>query len=66
MQSHHQRSGGSREDKRILYRFRNSATRMNEAGCILEQIEYQFIFYKTQKTNIIFFTNVVKKKKTRR
>jgi hypothetical protein len=39
---------------------------MNEAGCILEQIEYQFIFYKTQKTNIIFFTNVVKKKKTRK
>jgi hypothetical protein len=36
---------------------------MNETDCILEQSEYQFIFYKTQKTNVIFFTNVVKKKK---
>jgi len=39
---------------------------MNETGCISEQSEYQLIFYKTQKTNIIFFTNAVKKKKTRR
>ena len=43
-----------------------TVTQMNETGCISEQSEYQLIFYKTQKTNIIFFTNAVKKKKTRR